>query len=121
MRQRTQRPLPPIARVVVGDSTGIIGTATPTHRGSGLHLDGDVTALRDLLNECRYDYAYGRAWRRLTNAELLAHLPLRLRYSTYAWAEAYDAAGTWVDTSGIMLARQEGGDDDGGPARQPDT
>lgn len=100
-----QLSLPPIARVVVGDSTGIMGTITPSTRGGGLHMEGpDVAGLRDLLADCRFDYAYGRQWRRLTNAELLAHLPLRLRYSTHAWAEAYDAAGNPVDTSVILMS-----------------
>lgn len=95
--------LPAISRVVVGDTTGILGTITPTTRGGGLHLEGpDVDGLRDLLTDCRYDYAYGREWRRLTNAELLAHLPLRLRFSTHAWATAYDATGDPVDTSVIL-------------------
>lgn len=104
----TTPPLPQIARVVVGDDSGIVGTIMPSPRGGGLHLDGDVAALRDLLEELRYDYAYGRVWRRLTNAELLAHLPLRLRYSTHAWAEAYDAAGNPVDTSSILMGDSDG-------------
>lgn len=106
---RTWRPLPAIAYVVIGDTSGPIGTLRPTNRGGGLQFDGDVGALRDLLTDCRYDYAYGREWRRLSNAELLAHLPLRLRSSTHAWAEAYDAAGQYVDTSGILAPVADGG------------
>ena len=119
MRTRTQQPrprLPAIAYVVIGDSRAPIGTVRPTNRGAGLQLEGDTLTLRALLEECREDYAYGRAWRRLTNAELLAHLPLRLRFSTHVWAEAYDAAGQYVDTSGILAH-----DEPARPAPQPDT
>ncbi len=56
--------------------------------------------MEELVEECRADYAFGREWRRLTDAELLAHLPLRSL--GYTWAEAYDANGNLVDTSGIL-------------------
>jgi hypothetical protein len=104
----TTRPVPAIARVEIR-ADNLDRSATTTSKLLGtirmiaghLECDPPSEAMEELVEDLRYDYAFGREWRRLTDAELLAHLPLRPM--GYTWAEAYDADGHPVDVSGIRV------------------
>jgi hypothetical protein len=102
----TRRPVPAIARVDIfewdpGETTpSLLGTVRMLPNG---HLEYDPPGdegIEELVEEeLRWDDAFGRERRPLTNAELLAHLPLRSM--GYTWAEAYNAHGDPVDCRGV--------------------
>ncbi len=62
--------------------------------GQGLVFTGDGETLRDLVDECRADFAYGREWRILRDEEIPEHLLMRFRRSYTTHVELLNDDGT---------------------------
>jgi hypothetical protein len=80
-------------RVVVGEREDEWGTVEYIP-GRGLVYTGDVETMRDLVDECRTDFAYGRDWRRLTDEEIPEHILMRFRHHYCVYTYLLNDDGT---------------------------